>query len=190
MCELESFAANIAFERNSIRMLDQVMSFCLFLVFKCQVASSASQNLACFWMRLVVLTENGFGGEGAVADGALERLFLRVAADMNSQVLLADESFSTECADLKESFIKILKFLFKFAATYKIFFAFVSFLVVQKRCDVFVTCTTNITDIRVCIFHVLSHVNHNLKSLEESMAAEVANVFSQVQIDLTMIGSV
>lgn len=102
MCELESFPAHVTFERNSIRMFDQVVTFCLFLVFESQIASAASQNPPCFWMSLVVLNENGFGGECAVADGALERFFLRVTANMNSQVLLADKSFSTECADLKE----------------------------------------------------------------------------------------
>lgn len=61
---------------------------------------------------------------------------------------------------------------------------------VQKWCDIFVSCSTNITDVSICILHVLSHVNHNLKPFKESMATNVANVFSQVQIDLAMIGTV
>lgn len=70
--------------------------------------------------------------------------------------------------------------------TYEIFFPLMSFFVVQKWCDVLVACTANITHISVGIFHVLSHMNHHLKSFETFVPANITFMLSQFHFNLSV----
>lgn len=71
---------------------------------------------------------------------SLEWLFLRVMPNMHDQVLLSHELLSAMRAD-------------------KVLDALVNLFVIEKRRDEPVALTADVTNVKVCLLHVLPHVN-------------------------------
>lgn len=61
-------------------------------------------------------------------------------SNMNDKILLSHELLSAVRA-------------------HKIFYSLMNFLVIEKRCNEPVALTANVANIKICFFHVLSHVN-------------------------------
>lgn len=58
---------------------------------------------------------------------------------------------------------------------------------IQKRCNVLVALTTNITNVEMRFFHVFSHMDFKLNFVKELVSTEIAHESSKLHLNMSVV---